>query len=482
MAASNAPKHDFAPAWLKIPNENTRPAGSKGSHAQDRNRQQRRDENYYNRYGAEYPRGLNRQNSFDMFDASKRYSPSHASKYRHHSVEDDYYYNYAGYGYPYPYPSPYSDPYSMQFGSQSSIQRRDIKYPPPPPHPSRFGQMNGSYQGYNYYYDFFPPGEGFNTYGGGGHSSSKRSHYARDGRGESKESKDSDRSSHDDDDKDKLFNDDFPSLNGTDEDGDASAKTSKNPSSGGVWDNPPRAKFEDGNDLKNCTSGLYKVVPSKGGSGSSRNGSRDSSRVNGSLRDISPLSSVKSGSSRESPQPGTTTQAVEIRRPKTVKTTGSQFIKTLRRENGTHNGIGDYDYQESNNNQRKDEDEEDEDEEEEEEEVVRNGVSDLHLDHDPDQPANGSAKILSSSMEKEFMFMRSLGWNPNETAETEEITEDEKREFLRLTDKLQQRNGRNRILPKSWSPQHMAPNNPAQSRPEVNDTLSSSDTDSDEDL
>ena len=33
-------------------------------------------------------------------------------------------------------------------------------------------------------------------------------------------------------------------------------------------------------------------------------------------------------------------------------------------------------------------------------------------------------------------FMRSLGWNPNETAETEEITEDEKREFQKLTDKV----------------------------------------------
>ena len=72
--------------------------------------------------------------------------------------------------------------------------------------------MNGSYQGYNYYYDFFPPGEGFNSYGGGGHGGSKRSHYARDGRGESKDSKDSDRSSQDGEEKGKLFNDDFVSI------------------------------------------------------------------------------------------------------------------------------------------------------------------------------------------------------------------------------------------------------------------------------
>lgn len=73
---------------------------------------------------------------FIFSTASKRYSPSHASKYRHHSVEDDYYYNY-GYGY---YPYPYNDHYSMQFGSQPSLQRRDLKYPQPAP--TRFGQVS----------------------------------------------------------------------------------------------------------------------------------------------------------------------------------------------------------------------------------------------------------------------------------------------------------------------------------------------------
>ena len=73
--------------------------------------------------------------------------------------------------------------------------------------------MNGSYQGFGYpgFYDFFPHGEGFNSYGNGGMNGSKRSHYAKDGRGESKESKESDRSSIDGDEKDKIFNDDFVS-------------------------------------------------------------------------------------------------------------------------------------------------------------------------------------------------------------------------------------------------------------------------------
>ena len=45
----------------------------------------------------------------------------------------------------------------------------------------------------------------------------------------------------------------------------------------------------------------------------------------------------------------------------------------------------------------------------------------------------------------------------------------------------QQKNGRARLLPKSWSPQHMAPYTPPQPDHDVNETLSSSDT-SDEDV
>nr|KAG5698337.1 hypothetical protein BaRGS_010923 [Batillaria attramentaria] len=90
--------------------------------------------------------------------------------------------------------------------------------------------MNGSYPGY-YYYDFYPQGEGYAHYSSPSHSN-KRAQYGREGRGESKDSKDSDKSSHDGDDKEKNFNDDFPSLNGTDE--DAEVKPSKS-GNGGVW-------------------------------------------------------------------------------------------------------------------------------------------------------------------------------------------------------------------------------------------------------
>lgn len=474
MAASNAPNHDFAPAWLKIPDENnSRPNGSKIAHTPDRSRQQRRDENYHNRYGGEYPRGLNRQNSFEVYDSSKRYSPSHGPKYRHHSVEDEYYYSYGSYGYAYPYT--YSDPY-MQFASQPSIPRRDLKYAPPPQ--PRFGQVNGSYQGFGYphFYDFFPHGEGFNTYGNGGLNGSKRSHYARDGRGESK---DSDRSSHEGDDKDKIFNDDFPSLNGTDDDGDA--KASKSTNSSGVWDNPPRSKFEDANETKNIASGLYKVIPSKTISSpvsSNRRGGRDGTRVNGSLRDMSPLSSTKpirEGSVSSTSQP-MEILSTRLARPKPADMKKSQFLKALRKEadNELCTPNGDLDYnQESNNNVKNDQG----NKENSDMDSVMNGVNDLHLDHDLEHGANGT-KILSSSMEKEIMFMRSLGWNPNETES--EITEDEKQEFLRISQQQQQRNGRIRTLPKTWSPQHLAPAQSNTSAGSMNDSFSSSDTDSDE--
>ncbi|KAK7485365.1 hypothetical protein BaRGS_00023464 [Batillaria attramentaria] len=496
MAASNAPKHDFAPAWLKIPSD-TKPAGSKStSHQQDRSRQ-RREENFYNRYGSDYPKPLNRQNSFDLYDVSKRYSPSHGSKYRHHSVEDDYYYYY-GYGYNYPY-----DPYSVQFGSQPSLPRqsaRDVKYQHPP---SRFSQMNGSYPGY-YYYDFYPQGEGYAHYSSPSHSN-KRAQYGREGRGESKDSKDSDKSSHDGDDKEKNFNDDFPSLNGTDE--DAEVKPSKS-GNGGVWDNPPRSRFDDASDLKNTSSGIYKaLVPSK------------------PAQQQSPTPPIEILSSRL------------VRQPKPLGDKKSEFLKALRKEadaeGSATNGMSDGCYRESNNNksyishdeaanfiglllhkrdfpEEKDREEEVEDDAEDETgdglgqgaalaanlqpsasgsrkgedkdstEVVTNGMSDLHLDHELDHHPKANSSILSSSLEAEQRLLREMGWDEQDD-EVYEITEDDKREFKQLTDKLQQqRNGLTRMLPKAWSPQHMTSFKPQPQ--ELNETLSSSDTDSDEDV
>ncbi|KAL8598587.1 hypothetical protein ACOMHN_013470 [Nucella lapillus] len=488
MAASNAPKHDFAPSWLKIPNsnENTRPVGSRNSHAQDRSHQH----DYYTRYNGDYPRPLNRQNSFDMYDGSRRYSPS---KFRHHSMEDDYYVNYYNYA---PYPLGYND-YPMQFRSQPSLPRQDLKYSSASS--SRFGQVNGSYNGIGPVCDFFPSGEGFNGFG----HSAKRSHYARDGRTESRESRDSDRSQRDGGEEDKMFKDDFPSLNGTNEDGDV--KMPKNTSSGGVWDNPPKSKVEETSEVKNSGSGIYKVVPTK--AESVRKNSRDGIRVNG--REGSPLAAIKPKASREAQQQSPT-QSMEIlstrlMRPKPVDKK-SEFLKALRKEvdgdASLHNG-----HQETSSQEARKEGEE-----EEAAEVVMNGVDILQLEgqHPPTSPPNrGGRPYFSSTVEEEltssclscpnlclaheencadsgtytYRFMRSLGWD--ETEEPEEITEDEKLEFLRksMVQQQQQRNGRSRVLPKAWSPQHLKSASPPQPltplAQDMDEAASSSESDED---
>ena len=61
--------------------------------------------------------------------SGKRFPPGQSNKFRHHSVDDDYYayYNYYNYG--------YHDRYGMQFSSQPSLVRngvqRDSKYQHP---------------------------------------------------------------------------------------------------------------------------------------------------------------------------------------------------------------------------------------------------------------------------------------------------------------------------------------------------------------
>lgn len=127
MAAHNAPKHDFAPAWLKIPSqENPKPAGSK---TLESDKSARSRPNYYSRH-PNYAE-LHRQNSFENYYDGKRRGPP-----RHHSVDDDYY----------PYPPyghyGYYNGYGMHYNSNPSIFRsppsREPKYPQ---HPSmRFGQ------------------------------------------------------------------------------------------------------------------------------------------------------------------------------------------------------------------------------------------------------------------------------------------------------------------------------------------------------
>jgi len=154
MASSKSPKHDFAPAWLKIPDD-----GSRGSrqdqHDGKGSRGSRREDFYagYGRYaGADYNyQPLQRQRSFENYYDERRYSPQ---KFRHHSMDDEYYGTaYGGYpchnGYNY-------DKYSNHYRSQPTLYR-DGKYQ----HPNaRYGQMNGAYPPYfDPYYDYYHGGD-----------------------------------------------------------------------------------------------------------------------------------------------------------------------------------------------------------------------------------------------------------------------------------------------------------------------------------
>ena len=73
-----------------------------------------------------------------------------------------------------------------------------------------------------------------------------------------------------------------------------------------------------------------------------------------------------------------------------------------------------------------------------------------------------------------------MGWNEADE-EDYEITEDDMKEFQNLTKQVQKQNGlRNgfvRAIPKMWSPKHIPVYQP--NPQELNDTLSSSDSDSD---
>ncbi|KAL4237022.1 hypothetical protein ACF0H5_005406 [Mactra antiquata] len=387
MATNNAPKHDFAPAWLKIPNsDNSKPPGNK---------------------------------------QGKRFPPSN-NKFRHHSVDDDYYaYNYGPYGYYNGYS--YHDKYGMHYSSQPSLLRsggqRDSKYQHPH---ARYGAGQGMNVGYPPYYDFLPP---YEYYGNDpyynypqGRGNSKRSYYEKDGRSNSKEGKDKDDKKDKDTEK-KPFNEDFPSLNGDEK---PTTKSGQQVNGTGVWENPPigkNGKSEESNDASQSkvlrdTNIYNKLVPNK--------------------------------LSQPSTPPVDIHNTRFVTQPKTLSDKKSHFLKTLRQEDekkGVHRSS-------------------DSDE-------LLNGVDSMGL-HD-------NSGLLSSSLEAEQRLLREMGWNEADDEEYE-ITEDDMKAFEDLTKQVQQQNGpRNGIaksIPKIWSPKHIPVYQP--NAQELNDTLSSSESDSDD--
>lgn len=437
MADNNLPKQDFAPPWLKFPQaDSSKSQGQKLSGYQgDRNRQ-RREDPYHPR--SDYNR-LHRQTSFDYHE-SKRF-PSGQGKYRHHSVDDDYYgYSY-GYGY---YPPDYSyEKYGMHYSSQPSLARRDGKYGP-----GRFPPGGA---------DFSPP---YELYEPSYHPSmQRRGFYENHMNGRDYDMKGRDRGH-----RDKPYSDDFPSLVAK---GEQDVKRSK--PAAGAWENPPKSsRADESADNKSAASGIYKaLVPSKNGP-AKRNG-----RMNGTVRDSSPLSpSSKLNNHKEGGHQSTATDLAIVTQPKKLGDKKSQFLKALRNESTVRNGENGQDHNQNAIEKKQvdcDEDvnslehgmnesgravankdknsieatiEEDKAEESLSEDVGKitksmNGdinIRDSGKFNEPERKINGEAlvddveQISLTGEEEEKRLLLSMGWVEEDNTEYV-ITEDEIREF-----------------------------------------------------
>ncbi|KAK3089228.1 hypothetical protein FSP39_001937 [Pinctada imbricata] len=456
MAAHNAPKHDFAPAWLKIPSqENPKPSGSK--QLEDKSRPRPYKDDYYSRHGPDYAR-LHRQHSFENFYDGKRGGGS--GKFRHHSVEDEYY--------PYPYgPYGYYNSYGMPYSSNPSVFRsppnRDSKYPQ---HPSlRYGQMNGAYPGYYdlYNFDYYHGDPYFSSYPGNRErAGSKRSHYEKDGRSNSKDGKEkeNEKTKGDGEEEEKpTFQEDFPSLNGEEE-----KHNSKVTNGGGVWEHPPHGKGGSSKfGERGQAANIYKsLVPNK--SAVTRKPSKENARFNGSYSSAS-KSLTPSGvntpreGSRQSPTPPIEILNTRlVTQPRNLGDKKSDFLRTLRTGSNSSSSDGSQQHMRKGYGEGLDK--------------LSNGVDNLHLEE-------SSQSLLSSSLEAEQRLLKEMGWTENDD-EDYEITEDDKKKFQDLCSKQVQAHKNNGRLSKTLSPKHVAIYQA--NVQELNDTLSSSDSDSEDNM
>lgn len=403
MADGSDHKQDFAPPWLKFPSAD--PSKHNGVKPGSHQNRQRRDDPYFARPDFNSNYRLNRQNSLDCYEANKRFHPGQP-KYRHHSVEDDYFNyppNYYGY-----YPPAYSFD-KFHYSSQPSLGRsinRDGKFFPPPPRPGP-GMRRGGYPDKDHYRD----GRGFDG--------KYRDHGS---------------------DRDRPFSDDFPSLVGN---GEPNGEVKSSKPGSGVWDNPPKSsRNDDSSDLlKNSNPGIYKaLVPNKNAASKKQN--KDGVRMNGNVRDSSPLSpNNKKDSTRQSP----TTDLGIVSQPKKLGDKKNEFFSALRKESSIRNGET---FQDQNQNAVG------------KKPISRLGnespmMEDMHIngncgsDEVEEQGINGDCgETLASDVDhinleeedKEKRLLLSMGWVEGD--DTEIITDDEKKEFMNLLrNHCQQNNG-----------------------------------------
>ncbi|KAK2183752.1 hypothetical protein NP493_297g03009 [Ridgeia piscesae] len=449
MANSKAPKHDFAPAWLKVPDhESWKSSGPKPSEQPSTrpSRPSRRDD-YYNGYSRpDYCMPLQRQHSFDNYYDDRRYPPQ---KFRHHSVDDDYYgygcYGgyYEGYGY-----DKYVGPH---YRSHPGLYQ-DGKYT----HPNaRYGQTGpqvnggGAYPPYYgpYMYDYYQGGPYYGNY-----PTNKRRPMVdkSDGRYRNgRERRHSDSRSGGS--KQNSLDDDFPSLNG-EADGEKENSGGSKTGTLGAWGKSPAGTMNGtARNTRDDRADDFVHLSSKHLNKSSVRVYKDS--FGDKELPSKPLSSndarkdVNSNSTTAAP-PGD--QSHIGSNGHASDTEGNQSA-----ENGAVETSG-------GNNGKPEADEP----------LVR-GINDLSM-------SSVERSLLSSSLEAEQRLLREMGWNDDE--EEYVITEDDLREFQKLKQMKQQKNGLQCGRTKVWSPQRIGvlPVVPPQKL--VDSPCSSSDDDDDTDL
>ncbi|CAG5133633.1 unnamed protein product, partial [Candidula unifasciata] len=237
-----------------------------------------------------------------------KHYPQGQGKYRHHSIDDDYYnYSYGGYGY---YAPNYNfEHFGVQYSSQPSLVRTansEGKH-----QPGRFSQQGPAKRGY---------------YDKDHHKDSK------DIEGKAKERNG---------DRDKPFSEDFPLLKGS---GKNAPETKQTKTGSGVWENPPKSGRND-ESPKNASPGIYKALLLNK-NGQIKKIVPETLRMNG-RNASSPLSASNRSNHKEVTRHSPTPDLGVVTQPKKLGNKKSDFLRALRHESSLRNGES---YQDLNQN------------------------------------------------------------------------------------------------------------------------------------
>ncbi|XP_013785355.1 vasculin-like protein 1 isoform X2 [Limulus polyphemus] len=512
MASNNAPTHDFAPAWLKIPLvENTRPLGS------DSEREghiSRREE-----HRASYGRRPRESDQPRLHETGRDQEGKRKSYFlpRHHPVDSDddtqHYFN------------------SRQFGSGSSVSHSAQSQPSVLRRPhSRHDFRDPSYHSKYGFSHHGESAEGFGNVKAKSKqlvSSSGPNMEAVNGKGKGVSG--------------NNFHQEFPSLHGESADVLSTQPPQVN---GGVWKNPRNAKVHGTiiskkihlvqrpiktdlgvetqstspsgvstlpgntanslkpnslgsvvsqgsktNDSTQARCSLFKpLVPAAKQTSQVKKPNRDGVRLSSKEPMTNGLGITRSSSATSTSQPlsnsGSRSKStptppphmeILIKNPKTRGNKG-EFLKALQSEEGGRNEL----YQKNDNHQKRSD--EDFSQLHDDRETCVNGIN-IEKVSFRDEEESEDVNILSSSLEAEERLLREMGWKEEclDDDDYAPLTEEELQEFHDLTQKLQvneRKNGIQRNFHLNWSPKRV----PAMANvvlPVDADWSSSSDSDSD---